>query len=436
MLVPTTGGQPKRISENFNPANAFLTWSPDGSHVLGTGRIDSKGPPTEPADWFAVSVRDGTVVRTGAAAALRSQKVLPETDNIPGPSDWTGGSVLFTVRNGDANNVWRVAVNPATFQLDGPAERLTSGTSQETSPTMSRDGKLAFAAVDTLEDYWALPIDANAASVTGPRTPLMKNSASDRFALSLDGNTLVYCTHRGGQTEIRSRDLRTGKETLLVSAATAQHIGSVSADANTFLYTGRGEQETTFIGTTSGGPPREVCQGCTSTTLAKDGSKVLFNLIPDYHTYYLMDIASGRRTALVSSATRQMNGAQFSPDDQWAAIRTLQGELLLVPVRDSKVDEKEVIVIGRGTPLGGYQRPIFSPDGNTIYYLSDEDSHTCIYAQRLSANKQPAGAPVVVQHLHETNRWGHPHGVRVGADKIVLLMNQGTSNIWLMAPRP
>ena len=74
------------------------------------------------------------------------------------------------------------------------------------------------------------------------------------------------------------------------------------------------------------------------------------------------------------------------------------------------------------------------PDGNTICYVSMEDGHACIYAQRLSPSRHPEGAPVAVQHLHEPNTYGHPHGMRVGADKIVLLMNQGSSNIWLMRP--
>jgi hypothetical protein len=42
---------------------------------------------------------------------------------------------------------------------------------------------------------------------------------------------------------------------------------------------------------------------------------------------------------------------------------------------------------------------------------------------------------VAVAHLHEANALGHPHGMAVGADKIVLLMNQGSSNIWMMQPR-
>ena len=150
----------------------------------------------------------------------------------------------------------------------------------------------------------------------------------------------------------------------------------------------------------------------------------------------LLDIASGQSRELLSSATKEFDKAQFSTDGRWVALATVDGaHLLLVPVRDSKVDEKEAIVIDRPTSRGGYEMIRFSPDGNTIYYLSSEDGHTCIYAQRLSANKQPAGPPVVVQHLHEANSYGHPHGMRVGADKIVLRMNQGTSNIWLMQAR-
>jgi len=337
------------------------------------------------------------------------------------------------VLNQSSANVWRVAVNPTTFQLKGPAERVTFGTTLETSPTMSRDGRLAFAAVDIIDDYWALPIDANSATVKGPRTQIMKNSASDMQALSLDGQTLLYCSHRGGQSEIRSRDLRTGKETLLLSSPTPQHVPSATADAAAFIYHSGIDTDPRFLGTTSGAPPRKLCESCAHTTLSRDGSKMLYMVEPDHHTYRLLDIASGKSTELLSSATKEFSTAQFSPDDRWAAITTLKGEhLLMVPVRDSKVDEKEVIELGRLTSSDGYGMTRFSPDGNTIYYLSFEDGHSCIYAQRLSANRHASGPAVAVQHLHEANTYGHPHGMRVGADKIVLLMNQGTSNIWLL----
>jgi len=436
MLVPATGGQPKKVEAELTIESPYAVWSPDGSHLLAVGRVDPKGPATDAIDWFAISLKDGTVIRTGASAALKAQKVLQDTGVISGPNDWTGGSVLFTAQNRDAANVWRVGVHPTTFQLTTAAERLTSGTAQEALPTMSRDGKLAFTAIDILEDYWALPVDANAAVVKGPRTQIMKNSASDGQALSLDGNTLLYCSHRGGQSEFRSRDLRSGKETLLVSSSTDQHISSATADGSAFMYWVPGRVRALFLGTTSGGPPRKLCENCDYSTLSKDGTKHLRVVEPDKHTYQLMDIASGRSTELVSSPAKGFGGAQFSPDDQWVAFTTETAEeMFLVPVRPSKVDEKELIRVGRRSPPGRYEMFRFSPDGNTIYYVSYEDGNGCIYAQRLAANRHPAGAPVVVQHLHEANTWGHPHGMRVGADKIVLLMNQGTSNIWLMQPQ-
>ena len=82
--------------------------------------------------------------------------------------------------------------------------------------------------------------------------------------------------------------------------------------------------------------------------------------------------------------------------------------------------------------------PALSRDGKLVVYSSNRAANTrnlWLHAQRLSASRQPAGEPVAVAHLHEANALGHPHGMAVGADKIVLLMNQGSSNIWMMQPR-
>jgi len=79
-----------------------------------------------------------------------------------------------------------------------------------------------------------------------------------------------------------------------------------------------------------------------------------------------------------------------------------------------------------------YQWAQFSPSGEYLYYASNEDGHMCVYARRLSAAMQPSGEPVAIVHLHEGNSYTHPHGMSVGADKIVLLMNQGSSNIWMI----
>jgi hypothetical protein len=93
------------------------------------------------------------------------------------------------------------------------------------------------------------------------------------------------------------------------------------------------------------------------------------------------------------------------------------------------VDEKDWTLI---TPREAtYQWLRFSPDGAYLYYASNEDGRICIYAQRMGAALRPSGPAFAIAHLHEGNAFTHPHGMQVGADKIVLLMNQGTSNIWM-----
>lgn len=433
MLVAANGGQPTKVSDLDGAAPL---WSSDGSHLLAVGRQDPNAPPSEAFDWFVISIKDGTAVRTHAMAALRAQKVLTESVFVIPANDWLGDAVLFSLRNPDGAEVWRLPLDPATFQPAGPAEQVTFGTAEESSPTMSMDGKLAFAAVDTIADYWMLPLNANTATVTGPRTKVMGNSASERHALSVDGTTLFFCGHRGGQSEIRSRDLRTGKETPFISAPTEHHINEATADGSSFLYLVPGATPARFLGSTTGAPPRKVCENCGHAAMSRDGTKVLYMVEPDHHTYRLLDVASGVSTEFISSATLDLDRAAFSPDGQWAAVNTLGGRhLFLVPVRNARVEEQEWIVFDQLKSRGGYQWPAFSPDGNTLYYVSSEDGHFCVYARRLSPSRRPSGAAVVVQHLHESNAYGHPHGMAVGADKIVLLMNQGTSNIWLMSPR-
>jgi hypothetical protein len=431
MVAPATGGSATMVPGDFRGFAAV--WSPDGNHLLALGTTDTKAPPRDATDWFAISVSDGTAVRTGAAAAFRAEKVLRTGDQMPPPADWTGGGVLFSA----AGDVWKITVDPATFQLSGRAEQVTSGTADEGSPSMSLDGKLVFTAVDTIADYWTLPIDANAASVAGERKQIITNSASDRLALSLDGTTLFFCSHRGRTSEIRGRDLRTGKETAIVSSEDEQHVNfsGATADGNAILYLVVGEKRTRFIATTAGAPPRKVCEECGHPALSKDASKLMFMIEPDHKTYHLLEIGSGHSRELAKTAKYGMDAAALSPDGKWAVVTTLSGPLLMMPVRDSLVDEKDMIQVGKVLPGLGYLWPAFSPDGDTIYYASNTDGHLCVYAQRLSASRQPAGEPVAVAHLHEANALGHPHGMAVAADKIVLLMNQGSSNIWMMQPR-
>ena len=83
-------------------------------------------------------------------------------------------------------------------------------------------------------------------------------------------------------------------------------------------------------------------------------------------------------------------------------------------------------------------KPRWSPDGNVLYFVSEQDGFRCIWALRLDpATKRPLGAAFPIFHAHEARRslmnigWGELQ-ISVARDKIVFNLSERTGNIWTM----
>jgi Tol biopolymer transport system component len=80
--------------------------------------------------------------------------------------------------------------------------------------------------------------------------------------------------------------------------------------------------------------------------------------------------------------------------------------------------------------------PKWSPEGNMLYFTSDRDGSTCLWAVRLHpVTKQPAGEPFPVRHFHGSLRQysSDVYPVfSVGADRIAISLEQVRSEIWMM----
>jgi len=80
----------------------------------------------------------------------------------------------------------------------------------------------------------------------------------------------------------------------------------------------------------------------------------------------------------------------------------------------------------------------FSPDGNTMYFTSNRDGFTCMWALRLDPKtKRPLGAPFAIQHFHGSQRIyagiseSNHMEVDVARDKIVTNLDEFRSDIWM-----
>ena len=79
----------------------------------------------------------------------------------------------------------------------------------------------------------------------------------------------------------------------------------------------------------------------------------------------------------------------------------------------------------------------WSPDGGTLYNLSNRDGGVCVWRQRLDHNTgHPVGAAEGVWHFHEARRAMSriplaTRGLAVSRDRVVVSVSGAAGNIWL-----
>jgi hypothetical protein len=129
---------------------------------------------------------------------------------------------------------------------------------------------------------------------------------------------------------------------------------------------------------------------------------------------------------------------RLTSDDRWIAFHSRRGpqaQIYIVPFRETSPAENEWIPVTDGR--GNDAFPDWSPDGNTLYWLSDRDGSLCLWAQRLDhASKRPTGEPFAVRHFHDARLslknmpipW---NGLTAGRDRIVLSLAETTGAVWM-----
>ena len=84
-----------------------------------------------------------------------------------------------------------------------------------------------------------------------------------------------------------------------------------------------------------------------------------------------------------------------------------------------------------------HPNPHWSPDGNMLYFSSEEDGHACIWAMRVEpATKHPRGEPFAVKHFHSAS-WkmvapSFTDPLALAFDKIVISLESRSGGIWML----
>jgi Tol biopolymer transport system component len=451
-VVPVTGGGPRQIAANFSAARQPI-WLPDGKHLLFVGYTSTRAFENSAIDWWVVPTERDAGVRTGLYDALVRNALRPEVSTakpalrpplIPSPGCWSAiaNTVIFTLGTGDQADLWEIGVSPGTGKVNGAPNRLTAGTLRELYPSCTKGGMLAFTGVETRTDVWSLAfdLDGGTSASKGTLERVTISPASREYAsLANDGRFLAFASNQSGRTNIWVRDLVTGKESPLASSSLDQHYPVSNASGDKVAFSVYEKDSRAVYVSAPGGPSERVCEGCLRATDWSRDEKTILVFVGNPYQIDALDIASRRRTPIVKHANYHLLYGRFSPDNRWVSftVRTQpnQARIVIAPLDGPKpIPESAWITIAEAA-AGDWAN--WSPDGNTLYFTSTRDGHSCLWGQRIEAGShRPVGEPFAALHLHGRvyfqpgTIWG---GWSAGGGRIAMVLAEDTGNIWMMS---
>jgi len=456
-VIPAAGGQPREIQPGFFFAS-HPVWAPDSKHLLFRGARDAAAAQRGQFDWWVAPLNGGSAVETGAAK-LQEAAALPAAERNPlhggwgvNPGDWIGESIYFSAASGKAGvnaSLWKVPIS-SRYRVDGPAQRLTSGTENVLQPSAAAK-RIGFASVTENSNIWSLSADPNTGKVSGEPQRLTSGVAEDNLpAPSMDGSKMAFASNRTGNIRVWIKDLRSGVESALSSSAANDLPWLLSPDGSRLVYCIMDPNPLSskgcFIASTSGGPGREFCRNCPSSSIQDwfdGGRKILYKRGISTDTgLILRDIESGVETSFLHHPKFSVTAARFSPDERWVSFQIVleaatRREIFVAPVHGgAAADQAEWIPITDGSGLD--RNAVWSPDGNLLYFLSERDGFRCFWAQPLDrTSKRPVRRPFPVYHFHQARRSLMPFqevagiGLSVTRNGLIFSLTETNGNIWL-----
>lgn len=442
-VVPTGGGQPKRVGENFGTARHPI-WHPDGKHLLLVGYTSAKAFDSSEIDWWVVATDGSGAVRTGAHQALIQAGLEPDSNTrtpipaVPQPRCWStpGNKVTFSIQRGDSSNLWELEVSPRTGKVLGMPQRITVGAGNELRAACASGGALAFAKVDTRTDIWSLPFDLDRGVATGTPQRITEGPPwHENPSLSGDGRFLAFVSDRSGAANVWLRELATGKELTVASSPLVQRYPLSDPSGGRIAFSVYEKDKRVLYLSVPGGAPEKICEGCLrATDWSLDARSLLVHGGDPYHIA-LLDIPSRRRRPVVKHPLHQVLYGRFSPDRRWISFTVrvphAGGRIVIAPADGPKpIDESAWFTIAEAGPD---DYAIWSPDGKTLYFTSAKDGYSCLWGQRVDAtSRRLVGEAFGAHHLHGRLSFGHG-GWSAAHGRIALPLVETAGNLWLMS---
>jgi Tol biopolymer transport system component len=416
-FVRMTAGQPESLATASadgsdlqtllagDVALAFLkkpSWSPDGTRIAvvrGTGGIAGE-------IWLVP-------VAGGAPSRLSADPASVYCDEPAFTPD--GGGIVHVSNRGGATNLWLSPV------AGGAPTRLTIGPGQDESPSVARDGTIAF-----VSTHWRLSLRAHQ---LGGRTRTLLTHP--RFiwapALSPDGRELAFSQGDfDGSWHLWSVPVEGGAARRLTSGEAGEIYPRFSPDGDWLLYTTWAAPRRVGRVRRAGGAPSlvEAEPGVEAAygDVSPDGRSIAFARTEAKESHvYVEAVGGGERRRLTSTSSTL---PRWSPDGKLIAFcpdRSYSGGIFVIAADGT--GERRL------TDAGGW--PVWWPDGRSVAFQAVGPDGT----EQIQVAPLAGGPPRAITEIRFS---GLNNPFDISRDGALIVSSDSThlsDEIWLLEPR-
>jgi eukaryotic-like serine/threonine-protein kinase len=407
-------------------------WSPDGKQILFIG---IRNGDDVHSNWWITPVGQGLPV---LCPAISSNLLLD-------PFSWRGDRVYFAWETPGIYTIGEVRVDSKTGRLIAPPRRITTGTSDEWSPSVARSGAISFSSLSKKRNVFSLPFDPVRGNVSGTRRAVTAGLSQTAIeSVSADGKRIATISDRSGHWEVWVKDLASGREWALTSGGKDKTDAAITPDGNFVAWredvpAGTGVFLTSFDGSST----RRLCQNCSRLlSWTPDGK---FGLIANKSAHVsigIVDVGNGEERNYLADADLDLYPRSISADGKWLAFTAHRSAadftIYVVPFAPDRPPPRAEWIAVLQSP-DAHPNPHWSPDGSILYFSSERDGYNCLWAQKLDrTTKKPRDAPFAVQHFHERaaaltapSFW---LPVVMAPNALLVTLEERSGQIWMVKP--
>jgi Tol biopolymer transport system component len=333
-------------------------------------------------------------------------------------------------------------------------ERLTTGP-RDTEVVVSPDGKrLAFTSKSVNTRPWLFSFDATSGSIRGDGQALTSPGTTGlEHSLSRDGKKMAFCGIRAGRWELWEKSLVDGREAPIVTDDYFRFYPQWSPDGMQLVYTRTesvtGESQQLMVWS-SQSYTEEPLTALSNTDMevydwSLDGKQLLVsqsNSETRQHEVWVLPLAAAPHAQavarkIISDPAYDLWQPHFSPDGGWMVFEAVanlpkaaESTLYVMPATGGSW-----IRITDGKHWD--DKPRWSPDGKTIYFVSGRGGFFNVWGIRFDPAKiRPIGEPFRVTAFERPSLKVPEHippvALSLNQDKLVLTMEEVSGSIWVM----